>query len=550
MFCLLLASGALAQTAVKPFDLERFSLNPGAEGSLLLGTGKTLPGQSLRLSLTFQYQHDPLVYFVDGQRMGAVVGSRLTAHLAASYGITDWFELGFQLPIVVTQSGDDLTGQGIARVQSTGLGAPIVQGQFSFLRQSNGAPLDLGLVLGVSLPLGSAAGLSRDPGAGFAFLPGLGVGHSFGRTIRLGAQFGAVVRGADILTAHTPRTTDEIGSMFTAGLVASTLGDGLRGELDVRALIPLSRTSAGVEILGGVRYRLATAPLELYALAGPGVGQMPGTPLFRALVGVAFTPDFKPRCVEGKPYELSSCPALDRDADGLANSVDRCPEQWGPRALDGCADRDDDGDGVLNLADRCPAVRGTSADGCMPPVEPDTDGDELPDSADACPTEKGSRALKGCPDADGDGIADRTDKCPAEKGELVDEGCPRKVEPELVVLEGEKISIKDQIYFGTGTAELLGQSHALLSQVATVLKDHPELTHVSIEGHTDNQGPREFNLKLSQARADSVRRFLEGQGVDSKRLVARGFGPDRPIAPNTSASGREKNRRVEFMSAK
>jgi cell division protein FtsN len=82
--------------------------------------------------------------------------------------------------------------------------------------------------------------------------------------------------------------------------------------------------------------------------------------------------------------------------------------------------------------------------------------------------------------------------------------------------------------------------------VAKIIKDHPEITKVEIQGHTDTEGPRQHNLLLSQRRADSVRKALIRRGVDFQRLDSKGYGPDQPIADNATPEGRAKNRRVQF----
>jgi outer membrane protein OmpA-like peptidoglycan-associated protein len=69
---------------------------------------------------------------------------------------------------------------------------------------------------------------------------------------------------------------------------------------------------------------------------------------------------------------------------------------------------------------------------------------------------------------------------------------------------------------------------------------------MQVEGHTDSSGAAGHNKELSQKRAESVRAFLVKEGVSGKRLVAKGFGPDKPIADNATDEGKEKNRRVEF----
>ncbi len=88
-------------------------------------------------------------------------------------------------------------------------------------------------------------------------------------------------------------------------------------------------------------------------------------------------------------------------------------------------------------------------------------------------------------------------------------------------------------------------SFAMLNEIAEVLKSRVEI-RVRIEGHTDSRGSAKLNTKLSDGRAQSVRRFLVERGVDVARMEAVGFGPSKPIADNRTNQGREKNRRVEF----
>jgi outer membrane protein OmpA-like peptidoglycan-associated protein len=118
--------------------------------------------------------------------------------------------------------------------------------------------------------------------------------------------------------------------------------------------------------------------------------------------------------------------------------------------------------------------------------------------------------------------------------------------PAKVRVEASRIAVDEKIHFGTGSAEILEQSHTLLNEVARVLREHAEITKVRIEGHTDNQGGAAYNQRLSQQRADSVRRYLIGQGIDAGRLESQGFGLSRPVDSNDTETGRSRNRRVEF----
>ncbi len=101
------------------------------------------------------------------------------------------------------------------------------------------------------------------------------------------------------------------------------------------------------------------------------------------------------------------------------------------------------------------------------------------------------------------------------------------------------------IFFDFDKAELKPESIAELERVVTFLKAHPEI-RIRIEGHTDDIGDEQYNLQLSQRRADAVRRYLIEHGVDPRRIEAIGYGESRPLVPNTSEAARAKNRRVEM----
>jgi OOP family OmpA-OmpF porin len=116
----------------------------------------------------------------------------------------------------------------------------------------------------------------------------------------------------------------------------------------------------------------------------------------------------------------------------------------------------------------------------------------------------------------------------------------------LVEARDGLIVLRGQVHFVTGEARLAPDASALLDNLVDFLVGHPAIKRVRVEGHTDNVGSPAANRELSQARAASVVAYLVQQGIAADRLVAEGFGPDRPIAPNLTRRGREQNRRVEF----
>lgn len=237
--------------------------------------------------------------------------------------------------------------------------------------------------------------------------------------------------------------------------------------------------------------------------------------------------------------DLKGCP--DADNDGIKDSDDACPNEAGKPELKGCPDKD--GDGIADKDDACPDVAGVaSLQGC-----PDKDGDGIKDSDDECPEQAGTAEFKGCPDTDGDGIRDKDDKCPNEKGVAARQGCP---EPKVEAVEIKKVEEKlkmsaQRIQFQTGSAIILKQSNTELDKVVDIMKQYPG-SNFSIEGHTDNVGNAAANKKLSQDRANAVRKYFTDKGIDESRLKATGYGAEKPIKPNTTVAGQAANRRVEI----
>jgi len=132
------------------------------------------------------------------------------------------------------------------------------------------------------------------------------------------------------------------------------------------------------------------------------------------------------------------------------------------------------------------------------------------------------------------------------KGVKVDAtGCPLpEPKPEMIPEKGQTL-VLEGVYFDTDKATLKPESVETLDRVAASLKAFPAV-RLEVAGHTDSRGAKAHNQKLSEARAKTVMDYLVGKGVDAGRLAAKGYGMDKPIAPNTTDEGRAKNRRVEL----
>jgi len=214
----------------------------------------------------------------------------------------------------------------------------------------------------------------------------------------------------------------------------------------------------------------------------------------------------------------------DSDGDGILDPDDKCPQEPedrdGFQDEDGCPDPDNDQDGIPDASDRCP----------LEPEDKDSFQDE-----DGCPD----------PDNDGDGILDASDKCvnePETKNNYQDDdGCPDTVPGPVQRYTG----VIQGINFQTNSAVIKRNSFGVLDKAAQVLKDYPDVS-LEIQGHTDDRGNDEFNKDLSQRRADSVKQYLEGKGIEAGRITAVGYGEEQPIADNKTSKGKAKNRRVEF----
>ena len=221
----------------------------------------------------------------------------------------------------------------------------------------------------------------------------------------------------------------------------------------------------------------------------------------------------------------------------------------------GLGDTDKDGDGIINRKDKCPKIPGNPEfNGC-----PDTDGDGIPDPEDKCPDVSGEIVNYGCPEAENLSEENKTsddEKLESQigtKSPTISDNIST-IDPqssdEKFGQEDKKISkLKlpdDQmlIYFPANSSRVLGKTTIKkLKNVVSTLLNQMDLK-VLLEGHSSNDGDEILNLSLSEQRANIVRDFLIGEGIESDRISLRAVGEDEPIFDNSTRRGRALNRCV------
>ena len=191
--------------------------------------------------------------------------------------------------------------------------------------------------------------------------------------------------------------------------------------------------------------------------------------------------------------------------------------------------KDDDGDGVANWLDEEPATpAGTPVDTkgrTLPPK--DSDGDNIPDDVDDCPFEKGAPAMKGCPERTGttNGM-----------GGTMSSGNSQAT---IALIE------QSEVKFETDKSDLSPSFKQMVNGVATVMKDNPSY-QLTVTGHADDRASDEYNMALSQRRAEAVKKYLVEQGISADRITTVGKGETQPKVRATTVEARAENRRVQF----
>lgn len=535
----------------------------------------------LALGVVNDYAFRPLVkYGEDGSTRASIVKHQYFVHMGAAVTLGDRVRIGFNLPLQLYADGRDTTINNITHRGADGVavGDLRVSADVRLFGEHTDA-LTSAFGAELYMPSGSPAAYTGDGKP--RVLPRFLFAGRISSFV-YGAKLGLLIRGRD----------EEFGQ----GRIGTAAVAGVSGGV----MLWDDKLIIGPEIYGstalarGHAFELEATPLEAILGAhldighnlrvGAGGGTLLsrgyGAPVARGLLSFEWVPgnpspetkvdtvkdrdgDGVPDCedacgftpgVKTDQADTNGCPA-DTDQDGVPDFVDACVSVPGVRTPDaktnGCpADADDDS--IPDVEDACPRQPGKRTDNPRSNGCPDLDNDGIIDLHDACPDKPGprnpDRKKNGCPadaDRDKDGVNDDVDACPDEAGKADPDpkknGCPK------AFLKAGVIEITEQVKFKTGSADLAGkESDELLGAVRAVLEAHPEIKKVRIEGHTDNKGDAAMNKKLSQARAETVAKWLADHGVDKARLAAAGFGMEKPIDSNDTEAGRTNNRRVEF----
>jgi OOP family OmpA-OmpF porin len=572
------ATPAPAQDTNAGADVQRNialdQFDPAPAGDVFFGLpspyarGRVVP----RAYVMVDYADQPL-RITGSAGEGAVVGSQMFLHVGASLSILDRGLLSLSLPVAVLQSGEslDVNGSTVIAPTSASLGDLRIGARVRVVGDDDG-PAQLGVGAYLYVPTGALDSSADAPTGSFTgdgstrVAPHLVLGGHYrvsqhlslaytalaGFSVKSSKNPTSVIYGAGV-AALLARETLQIGPEFYAASPIQAGGYTLVAGED----IPINN-GPNVELLLGARWRFYEG-LSIGAAGGPGLSKAIGTPAFRIAGSIAWAPVSKSATVEEKTDDI--------DKDGIGDATDSCPYAAGVASPDakkhGCPVLDDDDDGVPNDADLCPNDYAKPNEmperkGCpAPPPPPDTDGDTIPDTKDACPKEAGpisqDPARNGCappvnPDVDGDGVLDVEDACPKDRGVKSSDPKANGCKP-LVRVSDKQITTLQSIEFRIAKTDLPPidpASEAVLAQVKDALVEHAELTKIEIGGYTDDNGKETFNVKVSQARADAVKKWLVDHGVAESRLVAKGYGPKNPIASNKTKEGRAQNKRIDF----
>jgi outer membrane protein OmpA-like peptidoglycan-associated protein len=498
----------LFSTASFALNVQTFRPKVQKDGILTLPGSSSLGHNKWGFGLFYNYAHDLLEEGNIGLKTNAGIAKHLhTIDALLAYGIMDWWTIHLDVPFHALSIVDrTIIGGSVVSDTASDLGEMELSMLFTLRknRLENERRIGFAVMPFVTTNTRSLAHYHREDGVsgGAKLISDKWLSEMDYVTMNIGFR----IRPEETIGAL--RVNDDF--MYGAGYQRILSKDH---EFDFFAEIYGSTTfgdfasdekSSPIEILGGFKKGWSDTGLSLAIGAGRGILGGYGTPDIRVFSGLTYIPVAKkpapqvviPPIVEVKKGTLGLTTVNDKD-ETLAADI---------------TVTDQSGNVIQKYS-------GSSIDLALIP---------------------GTYKI----DITADGYTPQSGEVQINPGELVN----RKISMVPIArIVAEKIEVNQVIYFDFGKATIQDISKPILDEVVKLLKAHPEVKLLSIEGHTDNIGTREFNTKLSGARAKSVADYLTSGGIESNKLTTQGFGPDKPIAGNDTKDGRAKNRRVEFL---
>lgn len=478
---LALPVSALAQSAVNTsIDVQRFKAGSGSQDFLNLDSARVAPHMTPFGGVFIGYADDPLVLGTPGGRDAVVrlVDDLTFFDLSVGLALKDQFEIALAMPMSLAR-GQELTALDPSlgsAISGFSAGDLRIVPKYAFFPRDRA--FQVGVTLPISLPTGNAAAFR---GGGPVLLAPRAMAELTLPILRLVANVGFVFR-----TAEQRLLNLKVGQEFTWGFGGEFPLFGNQNTLLLQVSVTGSVGFSGsgqagnpVDAIAGVKYRIGDRfAIELGA--GGGLTRGWGAPRWMVVAGVS--------------YQHTPLPFWQQ-----APAVETAKDQKDPK-------------GEVDTWAVAPAKR----DPVVKPTEP-------------------SKPAPAFADADKDGVADADDKCPGEKetinGNLDGDGCADPGDGKVALIGG-KLQLRAKLDFQARKAQPTAATESVLKQLALLLKANPG-TRIKLDVFVTDQGSRNESESMSEQRAESLRAFLENEGIAPNRIQATAHGMERPLDPSS-----------------